>query len=97
MNNRQTRLNIGFAIAAVIGVIAVQYVIATSYPVAQIPYSQFQQLLHDNKIEEVAISDRYIQGKLKAPLPGGQTRFETTRVDLRFADELQKYNVRYTG
>jgi cell division protease FtsH len=75
----------------------VQYFYAIGQKVAQIPYSQFQQLLHDHKIAEIAVSDRYIQGKLKEPLPNGKTEFATTRVDFQFADELQKYGVTYTG
>ena len=40
--------------------------------IAPIPYSEFQQLLRDGKVAEIGISDRYIQGKLKEPLPSGQ-------------------------
>jgi cell division protease FtsH len=43
------------------------------------------------------VSNWYIQGKLKEPLPGGKTEFVTTRVDPQFADELQKYGVTYSG
>ena len=49
-------------------------------PVATIPYSQFQQLLSEDKVAEVGVSDRFLQGTLKEPLPGGQTRFSTTRI-----------------
>jgi cell division protease FtsH len=62
-----------------------------------LPYSDFQQLLREGKVAEIGISDRFIQGTLKEPLPSGQTRFMTTRVDPEFAQELQQYGVRYTG
>ncbi len=96
--SRQTWFTIGYWILALLAVMAVQYYIAASQNVATIPYSQFQQLLHDHKIAEVAVSDRYIQGKLKSPLPGGKTQFRTTRVDPpQFANELQQYGVTFTG
>ena len=56
-----------------------------------------QQLLQDRKIAELGVSDRYIQGKLKEPLPDGKSQFVTTRVDPQLADELKKYGVTYTG
>jgi cell division protease FtsH len=95
--NQKTRFNIGFAIAAFCLVLLIQYFVATASRVAPIPYSQFQQLLHEQKIVSVGISDRFIQGTLKEPLSGGQKQFVTTRVDPEFASELDKYGVRYTG
>jgi cell division protease FtsH len=95
--NKLTRFHIGYWVAAMIGLFVVQYVYSTAQRVAPIPYSQFQQLLHDGKVAEIAVSDRYIQGKLKEPLPNGKSQFVTTRVDRQFAEELQKYGVTYNG
>jgi cell division protease FtsH len=94
---KQTRFHIGYWIIAILGLMALQYFYVTAQRVALIPYSQFQQLLHDGKVAEVGVSDRYIQGRLKEPLPDGKSQFITTRVDPQFADELQKYGVTYTG
>jgi cell division protease FtsH len=98
MNNmsKQTRFHIGYWIAAVIAVLVLQYFYVSAQKVATIPYSQFEQLLQEGKVAKVGVSDRYIQGTLKEPL-NGKTQFETTRVDPRFADQLQKYHVTYTG
>ena len=96
MNNK-TRFNIGYAIAALLGILLIQYFVATASQVAPIPYSQFKQLLRESKIESVGVSDRFLQGTLKEPLPGGQKQFVTTRVDPEFAGELEKYGVRFTG
>jgi cell division protease FtsH len=93
---RQTRFHIGYWLAAMIAVLVAQYFYVQSETVATIPYSQFEQLLQEGKIAKVGVSDRYIQGTLKAPI-NGKTAFQTTRVDPRFADELQKYHVTYTG
>jgi cell division protease FtsH len=95
--SKQSRFHIAYWVAAILGVIALQYFYSAAAKIESIPYSQFAQLLQDHKIAEVAVSDRYIQGKLKEPLPNGKTQFVTTRVDPPFADELQKYGVTYTG
>ena len=94
---KQTQFHIFYWLAAFFGLLALQYFYTTAQKVAPIPYSEFQQLLHDGKIAEIGVSDRYIQGKLKDPLPNGKSQFVTTRVDPQFADELQKYGVTYTG
>src|SRR5215212_1409333 len=92
-----TRFNVGYAIAAVLAVFFIQYIISSANQVAAIPYSDFQRMLRDGKVATVGISDRFLQGTLKEPLPGGQKQFVTTRVDPEFASELEKYGVRYTG
>jgi cell division protease FtsH len=94
---KQTRFNVGYAIAAIFLVFMIQYAVSVANQIAPIPYSDFQRLLHEGKIATVGVSDRFIQGSLKEPLPGGQKQFVTTRVDPEFAGELDKYGVRYTG
>ena len=94
---KQTRFNVGYAIAAIFLVVMIQYAVSVTNQIAPIPYSDFQRLLHEGKIATVGVSDRFIQGSLKEPLPGGQKQFVTTRVDPEFAGELDKYGVRYTG
>lgn len=94
---KKTRFNIAYAIAAIIAFLFIQYVVATASRIAVIPYSQYQQLLHQGKVASVGVSDRTLQGTLKEPLPGGQKKFVTTRVDPDIAQELDKYNVRFTG
>jgi cell division protease FtsH len=98
MNNmsKHTRFHIGYWIAAIIGLLILQYFYASSQRVASIPYSEFQQLLHSGKVAKVQVSDHYINGTLKSPL-NGKTRFVTTRVSPQIAEELQKYGVTYTG
>lgn len=94
---KQTRFNTWYWAAAFIGVLVIQYVFASAQQIATIPYSQFQELLQNGKVAQVGVSDRFIQGRLKEPLPSGQTWFATTRVDPDFARELQPYGVTYTG
>jgi cell division protease FtsH len=93
----QTRFNVGYAIAAIFGVFLLQHVISTVNQTAPLPYSEFQQLLRDGKVASAAVSDRFIQGSLKEPLPSGQKQFFTTRVDPQIAGELEKHGVRVSG
>ncbi|MDE5453214.1 ATP-dependent zinc metalloprotease FtsH [Bradyrhizobium sp. CSA112] len=93
----KTRFNVGYAIAAIFTVFVIQYFISTASQIAIIPYSEYQQLLKQGKVATVGISDRTVQGTLKEPLSGGQKQFVTTRVDQETAQELEKYNVKFTG
>src|SRR5918997_1869293 len=95
--NNQTRFNVGYFIAAALGVFFIQQLITAATQIAPIPYSEFQQLLRDGKVATVGVSDRFLQGTLKDPLPGGQKQFVTTRVDPQFAAELERHGVRFTG
>jgi cell division protease FtsH len=97
--NKQTRfhIGIGYWLAALFGILLLQYFYAVNQRIEAVPYSQFQQLLHDGKVEKVAVSDRYIQGTLKEPLPNGKKQFVTTRVDEDLAGQLQKAGVTYSG
>ncbi|QFU16902.1 ATP-dependent zinc metalloprotease FtsH [Microvirga thermotolerans] len=94
---KQTRFNTWYWVAAFFGVLVIQYFLGAAQQIAPIPYSQFQELLRGGKVAEIGISDRFIQGRLKEPLPTGQTRFATTRVEPDFAKELEQYGVTYTG
>jgi cell division protease FtsH len=93
----ETRFHIGYAIAALFGVVLLQNVIATYSQTAPIPYSEYQQLVRDGKVASVAVSDRFIQGMLKEALPSGKKQFVTTRVEPEIANELDKHGVRVTG
>ena len=93
---KDARFNLSYFLFAFLGLMLIQYVYTTTQQVATIPYSQFEQLLREGKVAEIGISDRFIRGKLKEPLEG-KSIFVTTRVDPEFAQQLEKYNVRYTG
>lgn len=94
---KKSWFNVAYAIFAICALFFIEYAIVAANRVAVIPYSQYQQLLRDGKIDSVGISDRTVQGMLKEPLPGGQKQFITTRVDQDVAQELEKYHVRFTG
>jgi cell division protease FtsH len=95
--DKKTTFNVWYFVAAFAGILLLQSVIAGFAGTRPIAYSDFQQLLRENKVAEVAVSDRFISGALKEPLPTGESRFTTTRVDDSFAEELGRHGVKVTG
>ncbi|KQT26683.1 cell division protein FtsH [Bradyrhizobium sp. Leaf396] len=74
-----------------------QFGLSTYSSVETIPYSQFEQLLAQDRIAEVTVGSDTIQGKLKEPLPSGKSAFVTARVDMALADKLAIKGVSVTG
>jgi cell division protease FtsH len=93
---RKTQLSIWYWFLALLGVMWLHNLWTTYREVEPIPYSQFQQLLKDGRVEEVFITTNAIEGRLKSPLPDGRSRFVTTRVEPELAGELDQYGVKYT-
>lgn len=95
--NNNLKFNIGYWMLAIFGVLVVQALFVYSQQITEIPYSQFEADLAQNKIATVAISENYIQGEFRQPLPSGETHFITTRVDPALIDRLDRSGVVYTG
>ncbi|WP_292171704.1 ATP-dependent zinc metalloprotease FtsH [Mesorhizobium sp.] len=94
--SKKTQFNIWYWVAAFFIFAGFQYLFTTATQVAQIPYSQFETYLREGKIAEVAVSDRFIQGKFKEPFDG-RPMFITTRVEPDLARQLQQHGVVVTG
>jgi len=94
---RKTQITVWYVMIAIVGIIWLRDLWVTSRQVEPIPYSDFHALLEQNKVAEIAVRDNTIQGTLREPLPGGQRKFVTVRVEQDLARELSKYNVKYTG
>ena len=75
----------------------IQYLWVQYTQIETIPYSQFEQLLDQNKISEVLVGSDTIQGTLKEPFPDGRKLFSTTRVDPELASKLTAHGVKVTG
>src|ERR1700731_2158725 len=75
--------------AAFLGVMLLQFLWLHFTQIETIPYSQFEQLLAENKISEVRVGTETIQGTLKEPFPDGRKLFYTVRVDPELADKLK--------
>jgi len=94
---RKHQFAVWYIFAAFFGVMLIQYLWLSFSQVETIPYSQFEQLLDDNKIAEVLVGQDTIQGKLKSPLPDQKSLFYTVRVDPDLADRLKAHGVTITG
>lgn len=93
----RAQFHFNYWMIAILVFLGLQYLLSAQQEVATIPYSEFEQHLKDGRIEELAITERRIEGRLKEPLAGGQRRFITNRVEPQLAEHLQQYPVRYTG
>src|SRR5579872_2086437 len=94
---RKRQIMIAYTVAAVIGVLVIQYFWASYSQIETVAYSQFEQLLNEDKIAEVTVAADSIQGTLKAPLPDGKQTFFTVRVDPEIAAKLAAHGVTVKG
>ncbi|WP_456705198.1 ATP-dependent zinc metalloprotease FtsH [Bradyrhizobium sp. USDA 4449] len=77
--------------------VVLQFVLSTYNSIEAIPYSQFEQLLAQEKVAEVSVGPDTINGKLKEPLPSGKSAFVTARVDMALADRIGAKGASVTG
>jgi cell division protease FtsH len=92
---KKTQLNFWYLAIATAVLFAIQIGSVTIYE--PIPYSQFQTLLKDGKIDDVIVHQDRIEGRLKTPLESGKSNFVTQRVQQDLVDELAKYGVKFRG
>src|SRR3989442_1932248 len=92
---RRAQFNLAFLLFAVIGMLALQQWWQRAQTVEVVPYSEFEKLLAEHRIDEVVISDQRITGKLK-PAEGGKPVAVATLVPPDLAERLSKYDVKST-
>jgi cell division protease FtsH len=92
---RRTRFHVAYVVFAVVAMIFIQEAWQKAQTIEVVPYSEFERLLRDKKIEEVVISDQRITGKFTAK-EGGKTVAVANLVPPELADRLDKYGVKYT-
>ncbi len=93
--DKKTHINFWYVAAAILIIVLGQWW-AESRQVEQIPYSQFQTLLDQDKLETVQVSDSTIHAKLKEP-QNGRDYVSTVRVDPDFAQRLAQHKVEFSG
>jgi cell division protease FtsH len=86
-----------YIFAAFLGVMLIQYLWLQYTQIETIPYSQFEQLVDQDKISEVLVGSDTIQGTLKEPFPDGRKLFNTIRVEPDLAAKLSAHGVKVTG
>jgi cell division protease FtsH len=94
--DKSTHFHLWYVGLALLGVMLLHDLWVQWSTVAHIPYSEFQTLLEQGKVEEVQIGSNEISGKLKKA-EDGKSAFVTTRVDPELATEMEKYGVKFSG
>ncbi len=96
-SSQKQNITVWYIFAAAMAILLLQWWLATYAQVETIPFSQFEQLVAQGQVTEVAVAQDTIQGKVKDKLPSGKTEFVTTRVDPALADKLAAKGVVVTG
>jgi cell division protease FtsH len=94
----QQQIHAWYFAAAFLAIVLVQDLFSFNMgKVETIPYSQFQDMLHSGKVENLVISDSRVDGDIKAPEKGAPARFTTVRVSPVLAASLDADHVTYAG
>ena len=93
---KKHQFNAAYLVIALWGILLFQYLFGPASQRADISYSEFEQYLADDKVQTVAVDDRYIHGIFKQPQEG-KTRFITPRMEVALAERLAQHDVEFTG
>jgi cell division protease FtsH len=98
---KTTKYHAGYAVAAVIGIVVLQYLLfqILARPSLDVAYSQFRDWVNHDQVAEVSVSTdgSRISGVLKKPLPNGVKYFVTTPIPQDLAGDLERHGVKFTG
>jgi len=94
---RDWRFNVGYLLFALISVLFLHRLWEVQQQTEVIPYSEFANLLRENKIAEVLVGQEVVHATLKEPMADGRKQVLAVRVEPNFAQELETANVKYTG
>ena len=92
---RRTQFNVIYVIFALLAILVLQQWWQQAQTVEVVPYSEFEQLLKEGKVDEVVVSDTRITGKLKGNGSGKKVAVANL-VQPDLAERLSKFGVSYT-
>jgi len=95
--DKRIQLNFWYFLAALFLILVFQGWWVSQQEVETLPYSKFQQLVADKKIESAYVEQHYIRGTFRDPASDSPKEFVTTRVDPELADKLAADGVTVTG
>ncbi len=95
--DKKTHINFWYVVLAIMMILTFQSSWEQYRRVETIPYSKFQSLLDDGKLQEIGISETQIRGKLKEKDIDGHEFIQTVRIDPDFARELAAHGVEFSG
>jgi cell division protease FtsH len=91
---KSARFNLIYLVFALLGLWFAQQAWREAQTIEVVPYSEFEALLAQGRVESIAVGDTHLTGKLKRP-EGGKTTVATNRVEPETAERLAKYGVPY--
>lgn len=94
---KTTRFNLFYTTIAILGIILFHDLWMSYQSISPLAYSEFQTLVRQGRVKEIVITADEIRGELKDPQPPNKRYFRTTRVENGLAEELQKYDVKFSG
>ena len=94
--DKKSGFNIAYVVFAVLALLLLRDVWTQVRSVETVPYSTFEQYLREGKIEDVAVSERLITGRLKSPDEKGKTSIVAPLVEPAMAERLSHFGVTYT-
>src|SRR5690242_19212664 len=94
---REHHINFWYIIAALLGVLGIQSLLSQPTHVKTIPYSEFQQLVDQNKVTDLVVGTTQITGTFKEPEDKSVPHFTTDRVDPGLAETLAKAKLTFSG
>ena len=94
---REHHINFWYVIVAFLAVLLIQDLLVQTATLKVLPYSEFQTLLQQGKLDDIAVGTTTITGKFREPAKGDPTRFTTTRVDGALIEPLTKAGVTFMG
>lgn len=93
---KKHQFNFAYTLIALWGILLFQYYFGPATRQADISYSQFETYLQEDRINRIAVDDRYIRGEFRQPIDG-KTTFITPRLDPALVATLEDYDVEYTA
>jgi cell division protease FtsH len=94
---RSWGFNLAYLLFALIGVLLLQQMWTSYRQTEVVPYSEFQNLLRDSKLDSVQVGDQLVHATPKEPMPDGRKQIVAVRVPTDIAAELQAAGVKYSG
>ena len=95
---RENHFQFYYILAALLGLLALQdYVGSGGRGEQTLPYSQFEQMLHAGKLDNLVVSQDRIEGTIKDAEKGKPDRFTTVRVDPALARTLAADDVTFSA
>ncbi len=93
--NKRFHLNLSYVLVAMMVLLALQSYLSQRAQYKEIPYSEFRDDLKSDRLRDVVISDRTIEGTLKQSTDGRDSHVVAVRVDPALADHLDQYKISY--